>query len=376
VASGAAEVTGSGAAEPTRTELTGTEAAETSLDDLDLAGPEPAGPEPAASGVAEAGLTEAELAEAELAEAELAEAELAEAGAEPDSADLPLWDWSPPGERSGSEDLASAPADPPKAEWKLVVTPVGETAEAARPPGIGESRGNLAHLGANPRMRAWRTRLIVAALVMVAFSLWVSWKLGLTLAVIVIIADTIYRSRRGYPGKVKMTAAQRRTRRQLAKLGRAGYRAVHSRPIPDSEEQIDHLVVGPTGVFAIDSEDWDKHLVVRAKKGTQLWHGPNSKKDRLQHAQWEAQRAANMLSGEIGKPIVVRPAMAVYGPRIPWDVATIRDVDVFSGPRLRKYLRRRARQEDVRRLSDAEIEKIYEAASKAFPHLSSGSPAS
>ena len=43
-------------------------------------------------------------------------------------------------------------------------------------------------------------------------------------------------------------------------------------------------------------------------------------------------------------PVTVRPAMAVYGPKIPWDVATIRDVDVFSGPRLRKYLRRRARQ--------------------------------
>jgi hypothetical protein len=83
-----------------------------------------------------------------------------------------------------------------------------------------------------------------------------------------------------------------------------------------------------------------------------------------------------MISGEIGKPVVVRPAMAVYGPRIPWDVATIRDVDVFSGPRLRKYLRRRGREEDVRRLSDTEIEKIYEAAGKAFPHLSSGSRAS
>ncbi len=301
---------------------------------------------------------------------------LAEDAGAADSADLPLWDWSPPGERSGADDQAGPPADPPKAEWKLVVTPVGESAEAERPPGIGESRGNLAHLGANPRMAIWRNRLIVAAVVMVAFSLWVSWKLGLTLAVIVIIADTIYRSRRGYPGKVKLTAAQRRTRKQLAKLGRAGYRAMHSRPIPDSEEQIDHLVVGPTGVFAIDSEDWDKHLVVRAKKGTQLWHGPNSKKDRLQHAQWEAKRAADMLSGEVGKPVVVRPAMAVYGPRIPWDVATIRDVDVFSGPRLRKYLRRRARQEDVRQLTDEEIEKIYEAANKAFPHLSSGSRAS
>jgi hypothetical protein len=115
---------------------------------------------------------------------------------------------------------------------------------------------------------------------------------------------------------------------------------------------------------------------VRTKKGTQLWHGPFSKKDRLQHAQWEAQRAADLLSGAIGKPVSVRAAMAVYGPRIPWDVATIRDVDVFSGPRLRKYLRRRARQGEVRPLTDEEIERIFKAANEAFPHhLSAGSPA-
>jgi hypothetical protein len=59
--------------------------------------------------------------------------------------------------------------------------------------------------------------------------------------------------------------------------------------------------------------------------------------------------------------------MAVYGPRIPWDVATIRDVDVFSGPRLRKYLRRRARSESVQALTEDQIEKIYAAAREAFP---------
>ncbi|HTQ90671.1 MAG TPA: NERD domain-containing protein, partial [Streptosporangiaceae bacterium] len=72
----------------------------------------------------------------------------------------------------------------------------------------------------------------------------------------------------------------------------------------------------------------------------------------------------------------VRPAMAVYGPKVPWDVATIRDVDVFSGPRLRKYLRRRARNREVRPLGDEEIERIFKAANKAFPHHSPGSPAS
>jgi nuclease-like protein len=299
---------------------------------------------------------------------------------EPESADLPLWDWSPPGESGPLDDPEDRPADeradPPRREWKLVVTPVEEAGAEPRPPGIGQRRGNLAHLSGNPRMRVWRLRIIVAALVMVAFSLLVSWPFGLTLAVLVVIADTIYRSRRGYSGKVRMTGAQRRTRRQLAKLDRAGYRAMHGSAIPGSEDQIDHLVVGPAGVFAIDSESWDKHLVVRTRNARQLWHGPFSKKDRLEHAQWEAQRAADLLSGEMGKPVAVRPAMAVYGPRIPWDVATIREVDVFSGPRLRKYLRRRARQSDVRTLTDDEVERIYQAANKAFPHLSSGAQAS
>ena len=316
------------------------------------------------------------------------------AGAEPESADLPLWDWSPPAESSAPEPPAGEPstrepsggeppagersagrAEPPKPEWKPVVRPAEEAAGDPQP-GIGQPRSSLAQLAANPRMRVWELRVVVAVVILGVFWYLVSWKLGLTLAIVAIIADTIYRARKNYAGQIRLTAAQRRTRRQLTKLGRAGYLAMHARPIPESQDQIDHLVVGPAGVFAIDSEDWDKRLAVRTKSGKQLWHGPFSKKDRLQHAQWEAQRAADLLSGAIGKPVIVRPAMAVYGPRIPWDVATIREVDVFSGPRLRKYLRRRARQGEVRPLTDEEIERIFKAANEAFPHhLSAGSPA-
>jgi Nuclease-related domain len=314
--------------------------------------------------------------------AEVAGAEVA--AADPDSADLPLWDWSSssPGESGPLDDpadeSAAQRADQSRPEWKPVVTPVEEAEGTPRPPGIGQHRGNLAHLSADPRMRTWQLRAVIAVVVLVVFSIWLSWKWGLTLAVIAVIADTIYRARRGYvgQGKVRMTGAQRRTRRQLTKLGRAGYRAMHAGIIPGSEDQIDHLVVGPAGVFAIDSEAWDKRLPVRTKSGRQLWHGPFSKKDRLEHALWEAQRAEEILSGATGKPVTVRAVVAVYGPKIHWDVATIRDVDVFSGPRLRKYLRRQARQNGVRRLAGDEIERIYKAANKAFPHLSSGSPVS
>ena len=48
-----------------------------------------------------------------------------------------------------------------------------------------------------------------------------------------------------------------------------------------------------------------------------------------------------MTKGASVRNVVVRPALAIYGPHIPWDIAVIRDVDVFNGDRLRKYLKRR-----------------------------------
>ncbi len=257
--------------------------------------------------------------------------------------------------------------------WEPVVTPVAGPADEPRREGIGQHLGSLAHLSADPRRRAWQWRAAIAIVIVVGFAIWHHWLIGLTLAVLVVIADTIFRARRALvgPDAVRRAAAQRRTRRQLARLQRAGYRAMHDIPVPGSEDQIDHLVIGPAGVFAIDSEGWDRRLPVRTKSGA-LWHGPFSMRDRLEHARWESERAATQLSGALGTRVPVRPAMALYGPKIPWDVVTIRDVDVFRGPRLRRYLRHVARQADTRLQSDSEIERIEKAAHAAFPQAGAG----
>ena len=244
----------------------------------------------------------------------------------------------------------------------------------ARPAGLGEQLGSLAHLSQNPRMRTWQRRVIIAVVVgVVTGFLLHNWRWGLTLAVLAGIADTIYRSRTSFrgPAGVRLTKAQKRTARQLASLERKGYRTMHVLAIPDSVEQIDHLVIGPAGVFAIDSEDWDRRMPVRTSSHRHLWHGPRDMNDRLMHAQWEAGQAATLLSAELGHTVMVRPAMAVYGPKIPWDVAEIRDVDTFSGPRLRKYLRRRAKKRDMR-LSATEVERIDQAAHVAFGREAAG----
>jgi len=301
-----------------------------------------------------------------------------------DPLDAPFWEsWAPadesaelddPGDglpEEGPADDAVTDVDPrPRRSWDPVVTVVGDAREQPRAEGIGQHLGNLAHLSDNPRMRGWQRRVIVAVIFGVGFGLLLhNWKWGLTFAVLAAIADTIIRSRTVYngPAGVRLTKAQKNTLRQLNSLERKGYRAMHIVPIPDSEEQIDHLVIGPAGVFAIDSEDWDKRMPVRTSSHKNLWHGPRNMKDRLEHAHWEADRAAELLSAAAGSPVSVRAVLAVYGPKIMWDVAEIRDVDTFSGPRLRKYLRRRAKRRDAQPLRASDIERIYKAAHVAFP---------
>jgi hypothetical protein len=130
---------------------------------------------------------------------------------------------------------------------------------------------------------------------------------------------------------------------------------------------IDHLVIGPAGVFAVDSERWDRRLPVRATQGGQLYHGPYSQTSRLQHAHLEAGEAARLISARLGRPLRVRPAMVIYGPTVPWTVAKISGVDVFSGRRLRRYLRAQARASRANRLDEAEVERIHAAAARALP---------
>ena len=230
-------------------------------------------------------------------------------------------------------------------------------------------RLQLGDLMADSRMRIWKRRLLVAIVAGLVFTFIFTWRAGLTAAVLAAIADAIYRSRTtaSMPPGVKLTGAQKHTQRQLARMERSGYRALHSRPIPGSREFIDHFVVGPTGAYAIDSESWDKRLPIRTRNARQLYHGPFSKKDRLEHARWEAQQASDRLTSELRKPVYVRPVLAVYGPKVPWIVATIREVDVFSGDRLRKYLRRNAAMRDRPTLSASEVEEVYTAAARVLP---------
>lgn len=261
-----------------------------------------------------------------------------------------------------SDAAARAPADGPEAQAP------GPDGGQAEDHGERPGRATLAAIASNPRLPVWERRIAIAIVAGIVVTFIFDWRIGVTAGVLAAIADTVQRSQTtAAMPPARRGAPQRKTERKLEKLGSAGYLALNERAIPGSEAIIDHLVVGPTGVYAIDSERWDKRLPVRVLGGKQLFHGPYSRKERLEEARWEAARAAELLLGALGHEVDVRPALAIYGPKIPWTVMTVRNVDVFSANHLRKYLRRAVKTGRGRRLSPADAERIFAAAARVLP---------
>jgi hypothetical protein len=254
-------------------------------------------------------------------------------------------------------------------------TPSGPAAPAEGAPHFPvPSRVIMAGLAADPRLPIWIRRAIFSLIVGLGFTFWKDWRVGLTAAVVVAIVDTVYHSKTValVPAAARVSSAQRRTRRRLYMLRPFGYMAINTRGIPGSDSVIDHLVIGPGGVYAVDSERWDRRLPVRtvaseSAAGALLYHGPYSQKDRLAHARWEAAQAARLLSGELGEEITVRPAMVIYGPTVPWGVTSLRGVDVFAGRRVGKYFRSRKRANQSGTLGWEEAGAIFAAAERVLP---------
>lgn len=229
-----------------------------------------------------------------------------------------------------------------------------------------------AGLSADPRLAAWIRRAVICLVVAVGIAIPFGWRFGLTAAVAVAIVDTLIQSRSMamIPADARSTQAQRKTRRKLAGLRSSGYVALNGRAIPGSDQVIDHLVIGPSGVYAVDSEQWDRRLPVRVTGATGkgvLYHGPYSQADRLAHARWEAGEATRLLSAELGEPVSVRPSMAIYGPEIKWGVAALRGVEVFSGSRVRKFFRNQNKVTRGDHLDEEEIAMLYGAAERVLP---------
>jgi hypothetical protein len=129
-------------------------------------------------------------------------------------------------------------------------------------------------------------------------------------------------------------AGERRTARLLSQLEQHGWAVLHDLALPGSRANIDHLVIGPGGVFAIDSKQYRGQL--KLDPSWRLGHGRYSLTPTLRAVSFEADQAAQVLPDP---GLAVAPILAVHGTQVPWGKVVIDGVPVVSARRLPSTLR-------------------------------------
>jgi hypothetical protein len=127
---------------------------------------------------------------------------------------------------------------------------------------------------------------------------------------------------------------ERHVGRLLEPLVRAGWGVNHDLRVPGSKVNVDHVVVGPPGIFAIDTKHYRGRL--RLSPDGLLWHGRTLLAPTLRTTRWEA----DQLQARIGAPdVAVVPIVAVLGPAVPYGQVTSMGVTVIPAQRLPGLLR-------------------------------------
>jgi hypothetical protein len=129
-------------------------------------------------------------------------------------------------------------------------------------------------------------------------------------------------------------AGERRTARLLDTLERQGWAVLHDLALPGSQANLDHLVIGPGGVFVIDSKQYRGHI--QLDPSGQVWHGRYPLAPTLRAVSFEADQAAQVLPDP---GVAVVPIVAVHGAQVPWGKVVVQGVPVVPARRLPTMLR-------------------------------------
>lgn len=123
-------------------------------------------------------------------------------------------------------------------------------------------------------------------------------------------------------------------------LGRLGpeWTVFHAVPVGAGVSDIDHVLIGPAGVFTLNTKN---------HAGRNVWIGERAilvdghKQHYLPHARHEAARAARRLSAAVGEPVSVTPVLVLIEPGKLTIKQRPADVKVVTDRELLRWLKRR-----------------------------------
>jgi len=146
----------------------------------------------------------------------------------------------------------------------------------------------------------------------------------------------------------------------LAPLEGQGWRVLHRRRWPGTRRaDIDHLVVGPGGVFVLDSKNWRGDIRL---SGGRLWQGDDDVSDRLQGLTDQLTAVEGALVDHGLAPLEIVGALVFVGQPIP--VTSAGRGHVLGDRHLLAWLRARGH-----RLQPAAVQELAEALEVVVPPL-------
>jgi hypothetical protein len=219
----------------------------------------------------------------------------------------------------------------------------GASAEAAYRRGRGEERTAWR---ARLRQRVWMPPVAALAsgiVVTATTAAWIGWPVALG----ILLLGT-WRLRFRASGRTRTwrrrAVLQRRTARLLGALVHDGYLVLHDVTLPSWPGSLDHLVIGPTGAWAVES-----------RRRARPWHAGEQRRS-------QAAAIAGALAGEAG--VTIRSLLCVHGHGWPARRAQVDAGLVTSPRRLVAVLRDgpRQRREDVERVTSYALAMLRPAA--------------
>ena len=150
---------------------------------------------------------------------------------------------------------------------------------------------------------------------------------------------------------------ERLTGRVLDKLD--GYVVLHDRKIPGSKANIDHIAIGPGGVFVIETKNYKGEVTIQ---GDDLFVAGRKRTTIIEQTWREAVNVQAVLAEHMARlGLDVVPVLCIHGSAVPWK--TIQGVHLLGPRGLRKLI---TKAKPV--LSEAEVGVLAEVAERGLPN--------